>query len=131
MRKNPSYTSLLRLTRLLKSDKSATYMIIWSYTFIWQVRVIIFMQLKKNIISKKKHFYPQLISDGIGSVTVSVARICRSEMIFCWKMVKGQDNVVTQRNGWLPWIIDLTRSGVSTFLKCSKKLAVYFILLLY
>ena len=42
----------------------------------------------------------------------------------------GQDNVVTQRNVWLPWIIDLTRSGVSTFLKCRKKSIVYFILLL-
>jgi hypothetical protein len=39
MRKNPSYTALLRPTRLLISEKSATYMIKWSYTIIWQVRV--------------------------------------------------------------------------------------------
>ena len=39
MRKNPSYTALLRPTRLLISEKSATYTIKWSYTIIWQVRV--------------------------------------------------------------------------------------------
>ena len=42
MRKNPSYTALLRLTRLLISEKSATYTIRWSYTIIWQVRVSCF-----------------------------------------------------------------------------------------
>ena len=40
MRKNPSYTALLRPTRLLISEKAATYTIKWSYTIIWQVRVI-------------------------------------------------------------------------------------------
>ena len=40
MRKNPSYTALLRPARLLISEKSATYTIKWSYTIIWQVRVI-------------------------------------------------------------------------------------------
>ena len=39
MRKNPSYTALLRPTRLLIFEKSATYMIKWSYTIIWQVTV--------------------------------------------------------------------------------------------
>ena len=39
MRKNPSYTALLRPTRLLISEKSATYTFKWSYTIIWQVRV--------------------------------------------------------------------------------------------
>ena len=39
MRKNPSYTALLRPTRLLISEKSATYKIKWSYTIIWQLRV--------------------------------------------------------------------------------------------
>ena len=39
MRKNPSYTALLRPTRLSISEKSATYTIKWSYTIIWQVRV--------------------------------------------------------------------------------------------
>ena len=39
MRKHPSYTALLRPTRLLISEKSATYTIKWSYTIIWQVRV--------------------------------------------------------------------------------------------
>ena len=39
MRKNPSYTALLRPTHLLISEKSATYTIKWSYTIIWQVRV--------------------------------------------------------------------------------------------
>ena len=34
MRKNPSYTALLRPTSLLISEKSATY------TIIWQVRVL-------------------------------------------------------------------------------------------
>ena len=40
MRKNPSYTALLRPTRLLISEKSATYTIKWSYIIIWQVRVV-------------------------------------------------------------------------------------------
>ena len=40
MRKNPTYTALLAPTRLLISEKSATYMIRWSYTIIWQVRVV-------------------------------------------------------------------------------------------
>jgi hypothetical protein len=39
MRKNPTYTALLRPTRLLISEKSGTYTIKWSYTIIWQVRV--------------------------------------------------------------------------------------------
>ena len=39
MRKNPSYTALLGPTRLLISEKSATYTIKWSCTIIWQVRV--------------------------------------------------------------------------------------------
>ena len=39
MRKNTSYTALLRPTRLLISEKSATYTIKWSYAIIWQVRV--------------------------------------------------------------------------------------------
>ena len=37
--KNPSYTALLGPTRLLISEKSATYTIKWSYTINWQVRV--------------------------------------------------------------------------------------------
>ena len=41
MRKNPSYTALLRPTRLLIFKKSATYTIKRSYTIIWQVRVLI------------------------------------------------------------------------------------------
>ena len=40
MRKNPTYTALLGPTRLLISEKSATYTIKWSYTIIWQVRVL-------------------------------------------------------------------------------------------
>ena len=40
MRKNPSYTALLRPTCLLISEKFATYTIKWSYTIIWRVRVI-------------------------------------------------------------------------------------------
>ena len=36
MTKNPSYTAY---TRLLFSEKSATYTTKWSYTIIWQVRV--------------------------------------------------------------------------------------------
>jgi hypothetical protein len=43
MRKNPSYMLLLRPTRLLISEKYATYTIIWSYTIIWQVRVVIWL----------------------------------------------------------------------------------------
>ena len=39
MWKNPSYMALLRPTRLLISEKYATYTIKWSYTIIWQVRV--------------------------------------------------------------------------------------------
>ena len=37
--KNPSYTALLEPTRLLISEKSATYTIIRPYTIMWQVRV--------------------------------------------------------------------------------------------
>ena len=55
MRKNPSYT-----TRLLISEKSATYTIKWSYTIIWQVRVYISCAeqpktifLSKPILSQK------------------------------------------------------------------------------
>ena len=40
MRKNPTYIALLGPTRLLISEKSATYTIKWSYTIIWQVRVL-------------------------------------------------------------------------------------------
>ena len=40
MRKNPTYMALLRPTHLLISEKSATYTIKWSYTIIWQVRVL-------------------------------------------------------------------------------------------
>ena len=39
MRKNPSYTALLRPARLLISEKSAAYTIKWSYSIICQVRV--------------------------------------------------------------------------------------------
>ena len=35
-----TYTTLLGPTRLLISEKSATYTIKWSYTIIWQVRVL-------------------------------------------------------------------------------------------
>ena len=50
MRKNPTYMALLRLTRtcLLISEKSVTYTIKWSYTIIWQVRVIMFGQSNKT-----------------------------------------------------------------------------------
>ena len=48
MRKNPSYTALLRPTRLLISEKSATYTIEWSYTIIWQVRVSKLCKIAKN-----------------------------------------------------------------------------------
>ena len=41
MRKYPSYTALLGPTRLLISEKSATYTINWSYTIIWQFRLVI------------------------------------------------------------------------------------------
>ena len=40
MRKNPSYTTSLRPTGLLIFEKYATYIIKWSYTIIWQVRVL-------------------------------------------------------------------------------------------
>ena len=41
MRKNPSYTALLRPTSLIISEKSATYTIKWSYAINWQVRAVI------------------------------------------------------------------------------------------
>ena len=53
MRKNPSYTALLGPTRLLISEKSATYTIKWSYTIIWQVRVV------SNIINKEGYWKPK------------------------------------------------------------------------
>ena len=40
-REKNTYTTLLGPTRLLISEKSATYTIKWSYTIIWQVRVSI------------------------------------------------------------------------------------------
>ena len=40
MKKNPSYMALLRPTRLSISEKSPTCTIKWSYTIIWQVRVL-------------------------------------------------------------------------------------------
>ena len=39
MRKKSTYIALLGPTCLLISEKSATYMIKWSYTIIWQVTV--------------------------------------------------------------------------------------------
>ena len=53
MRKNPSYMALLRPTRLLSSEKSATYMIQWSFTIIWQVKV---RNLRSLIISRQEYF---------------------------------------------------------------------------
>ena len=51
MRKNPTYTALLGPTRLLISEKYATYTINWSYTIIWQVRVLnSLLNLKKRKI---------------------------------------------------------------------------------
>jgi hypothetical protein len=47
MRENSSYMALLRPTRLLSSEKSATYTIKWSYTIIWQVRVDCFSKFLK------------------------------------------------------------------------------------
>ena len=38
--KKNTYTTLLGPTRSLISEKSATYTIKWSYTIIWQVRVV-------------------------------------------------------------------------------------------
>ena len=64
MRKNPSYTALLRPTRLLISEKSATYTIKWSYTIIWQVRVLScqdFFFLSKSICLKISCKIPELI----------------------------------------------------------------------
>ena len=49
MRNNPSYTALLRPTCLLISEKSATYTIKWSYTFIWQVRVFGGLELVRKL----------------------------------------------------------------------------------
>jgi hypothetical protein len=50
MRKNTSYKALLSPTRLLISEKSASYTIKWSYTIIWQVRV-------KELLEKEKKKY--------------------------------------------------------------------------
>ena len=52
MRKNPSYTALLGPTRLLISEKSATYTIKWSYTIIWQVRVVSIRAYLVTILKK-------------------------------------------------------------------------------
>ena len=49
MKKKPSYTALLGPTRLLISEKSATYTIKWSYTIICQVRVDLFFKMKNNL----------------------------------------------------------------------------------
>ena len=50
MRKIPSYTALLRPTRLLIFNKSATYTIKGSYTIIWQVRVCTVTKKSNNMI---------------------------------------------------------------------------------
>ena len=55
MRKNPSYTALLRPTRLLISEKSATYTIKWSYTIIWQVRVCTMLCILHHKVSMYIH----------------------------------------------------------------------------
>ena len=47
--------ALLRPTRLLISEKSATYTIKWSYTIIWQVRVEVPILSFRSIFSLRKH----------------------------------------------------------------------------
>ena len=44
--------ALLGPTRLLNSEKSATYTIKWSYTIIWQVRVSILIKGVIGLLSK-------------------------------------------------------------------------------
>ena len=51
--KNPSQTALIRPTRLVISEKSATYTIKWSYTIIWQVRVNIIISFEYLICGQK------------------------------------------------------------------------------
>ena len=58
MRKNPTYIALLGPTRLLISEKSATYMIKWHYMIIWQVGVLAFTRIKQ-MGSAVKYFQSQ------------------------------------------------------------------------
>ena len=53
-RKNPSYTALLRPTRLLISEKSATYTIKWFYRIIRQVRVFKNVMVIQFLLTKKE-----------------------------------------------------------------------------
>jgi hypothetical protein len=80
--------ALLRLTRLLITEKSATYTVKWSYTIIWQVRVVLRGRMSSNFIdlwclhsgfmrfghlifinqfSKKQHWLASTASDKKGS----------------------------------------------------------------
>ena len=52
MTKNPSYTAFLGPTHLLIYEKSATYTIKWSFTIIWQVRVMRMKKRPNNIQTK-------------------------------------------------------------------------------
>ena len=55
--------ALLRPTRLLISEKSATYTIKWSYTIIWQVRVF------------ELYFILKISSEPIGDFSIKLVAI--------------------------------------------------------
>ena len=58
--------ALLRLTRLSISEKSATYTIKWSYTFIWQVRVFRkIIEFSDKISLKTKKRFQNGVKDDI------------------------------------------------------------------
>ena len=62
MRKNPSYTALLRPTRSLFPEKSATYRIKWFYTIIWQVRVVVIIEQPFRLKAFSVLFYNPFFS---------------------------------------------------------------------
>ena len=90
MKKNPSYTALLGPTRLLISEKSVAYTINWSYTIIWQVRVLSWSNMDKNVLTllnygpfdrqngqKDQNFH-------VGHLSISCKGCLISDSIFVW-----------------------------------------------
>ena len=73
MRQNPSYTALLRPTRLLISEKSNTYTIKWSYTIIWQVRVC---TVRLLILKFSQKLNPENVIMQESNEASNTARVC-------------------------------------------------------
>ena len=85
MRKNPTYMALLGPTRLLISEKSATYTIKWSYTIIWQVRVV-----KKSLqINSSQNAIPPFYFERSSEHLDSLASVEERLVSICLKWKDG------------------------------------------